>query len=94
MRTAENVTTLSWDDARARERGSEVLLAAVPTYSGQGSAEHRDRNWQTRVTGTTAGYFDVNAEVQTIRAKYSSFVTTTCSPLISTLHVSAKNFRM
>ena len=63
MRTAEDVTTLSWDDARELARESEVLLAAVPTYSGQGSAEHRDRNWQTRVTGTTAAYFDINAEV-------------------------------
>ena len=63
VRTAEDVTTLTWDDARELERQSEVLLAAVPTYSGQGNAEHRDRNWQTRVTGTTAAYFDINAEV-------------------------------
>lgn len=63
VHTAENVTTLTWDDARELERESGVLVAVVPTYTGPGNAEYRDRNWQTRVTGTTAAYFDINAEV-------------------------------
>jgi putative ABC transport system permease protein len=62
VRTAQNVTTLTWDDARDLEKESEVIVLAVPTYSGQGNAEFRGENWQTRVTGTTAPYFTVNNE--------------------------------
>ena len=62
VRTGESVVNLSWDDAREIESQSEVITLAVPNYSGPANAEYRDRNWRTRVTGTTAGYFQVNNE--------------------------------
>jgi putative ABC transport system permease protein len=62
VRTAANVVSLIRDDARELESESGVIDRAVPTYTGQGNAEYRDRNWQTRVTGTTAAYFEVNNE--------------------------------
>jgi putative ABC transport system permease protein len=60
VRTAEVVTSLTWDDAQRIEAESAVISAAVPTYSDAGSAEFRDVNWQTRVTGTTPEHFSVN----------------------------------
>jgi putative ABC transport system permease protein len=63
VRTADAVVNLSWDEARELEVESDVIVAAAPTYSGQGNAEFRDRNWRTRITGATATYFDVNNEV-------------------------------
>jgi putative ABC transport system permease protein len=62
VRTAASVINLTWSDARELVSESDVLLTAVPIYSGQGSSEFRDRNWQTRVTGSTAAYFEVNNE--------------------------------
>jgi putative ABC transport system permease protein len=62
VRTGESVTSLSWGEAREIEAESAVITATVPTFSGQGNAEFRDRNWRTRVTGVTAPYFDVNNE--------------------------------
>jgi putative ABC transport system permease protein len=60
VRSADVVTSLTWDDARQLEAESQAIVAAVPTYSGAGSAEYRDVNWQTRVTGTTPDHFPVN----------------------------------
>lgn len=62
VRTAASVNSLIWSDARELENESDVLERAVPTYSGQGNVQYRDRNWQTRMTGTTASYFEVNNE--------------------------------
>ncbi len=62
VRTAENVTTLTWRDARELEKASDSIVLAAPTYSGQGNAEFRGKNWQTRITGTTGSYFEVNNE--------------------------------
>jgi len=62
VRTADNVITLTWEDARELERESDVLPLAVPTYSAPVNAERGNRNWQTVVTGTTAPYFDINVE--------------------------------
>jgi putative ABC transport system permease protein len=62
VRTAENVTSLVWDEAREIESESHVITLAVPTYTGPGSAEFRDRNWSTRLTGATAAYFEINNE--------------------------------
>ena len=63
VRTGDAVVNLTWDEARELENESGVIVRAVPTYSGQGSAEFRDRNWRTRITGATAAYFDVNNEM-------------------------------
>ncbi len=71
VRTAENVVTLKWHETRELERESEVIDLAVPTYSGQGSAEFRDRNWRTRVTGTTGSYFEINNETLAIGRAFS-----------------------
>ena len=62
VRTNQNVVNLTWDDAREIEIESGVISLAVPTFSAPGSAEYRDRNWQTRVTGATASYFAINNE--------------------------------
>jgi putative ABC transport system permease protein len=72
VRTAENVVTLKWHEARQLEEESEVIDLAVPTYSGQGNAEFRDRNWQTRVTGTTDSYFEINNETLAIGRAFST----------------------
>ncbi len=66
VRTAENVTTLTWDDARALESGSEVIAQAAPSYSGLGNAEFRERNWRTRVTGCTPACFEVNNDAPVV----------------------------
>ncbi len=62
VRTADSVTNLTWEEAREIETESAVITTAVPTYSGQGNAEFRDRNWRTRITGATAAYFEINNE--------------------------------
>ena len=71
VRTAQAVTSLTWADAREIEAGSEVILRAVPTFSGAGAAEFRDVNWQTRVTGTTADHFTVNNDTIAIGRAFS-----------------------
>ncbi len=62
VRTTQSVNSLNWDEARLLERESEVIERTAPTYSGQASAEFRDRNWTTRVTGVTSSYFAINNE--------------------------------
>lgn len=62
VRTADSVTNLTWEQAREIETESAVITAAVPTYTGQGNSEFRDRNWRTRITGTTPAYFEINNE--------------------------------
>jgi hypothetical protein len=42
VRTAEGVTSLTWDDARELAATSQSVTTAVPTYSGPGNAEHRE----------------------------------------------------
>jgi putative ABC transport system permease protein len=60
VRTAANVVNLEWKDAKELVSNSEVITVTVPTYSGQGVAQFRDNNWNTRVTGTTPEYEFVN----------------------------------
>ncbi|MBW2315911.1 MAG: ABC transporter permease [Deltaproteobacteria bacterium] len=62
VRTAQNVTSLTWNDARLLVDESAVIARTAPTYSAPGSAEFRDRNWTTRVTGVTDAYFEINNE--------------------------------
>jgi putative ABC transport system permease protein len=62
VRTTQSVNSLNWAESRLLERESEVITRTAPTYSAQGSAEFRDRNWNTRVTGVTAAYFAINNE--------------------------------
>lgn len=60
VRTSANVVNLEWKDARELASSSDVITVTVPTYSGQGVAQFRDNNWNTRVTGTTPDYEFVN----------------------------------
>ena len=62
IRTGDAVINLTWNEARDLASESRVIVAAVPTYSGPGHAEFLDRNWRTRITGTTVPYFEVNNE--------------------------------
>lgn len=63
VRTAASVVSLKWSDATELVDESEVIVAAVPTYSGQGNAEFGNQNWSTRITGTTPQYLKVNNDV-------------------------------
>ena len=47
-------------DAQTIARESAAIVAAAPTYSGPANAEYRGRNWQTRLSGTTADHFEIN----------------------------------
>ncbi len=71
VRTDQNVVNLTWDDARELEAESGVISLAVPTFSSPGSAEFRDRNWQTRLTGATAAYFTINNETLAVGSPFS-----------------------
>lgn len=71
VRTADIVTSLTREDAQRIEAESAAIAAAVPTYSGAGSAEYRDVNWQTRVTGTTPAHFPVNNDTIAVGRAFS-----------------------
>ncbi len=60
VRTDDAVTTLTRADARALARESDAIVATAPTFSGPANAERRGRNWQTRVSGTSADRFRIN----------------------------------
>lgn len=60
VRTAANVINLTWDDAREISQTSNVITTTVPSFSSTGSAEYKDKNWSTRITGTTPEYATVN----------------------------------
>ncbi len=60
VRTDEAVTTLTRTDAQTIARESAAIVATAPTYAGPANAEHRGRNWQTRLSGTTADHFEIN----------------------------------
>jgi putative ABC transport system permease protein len=60
VRTGASVVNLTWEDSRDIVTGSEMIVSTVPTYSGQGNAEYRDKTWSTRVTGTTHQYAGMN----------------------------------
>ncbi len=62
VHTDDAVTTLTRRDAQSIARQSDAIARVAPTYSSTANVEFRDRNWQTRVTGTTARYFEVNNE--------------------------------
>ena len=60
VRTAMSVSNLTWDEARAITANSNVIIATIPTYSGSGIVEYQDKNWNTRITGTTPDYAPLN----------------------------------
>jgi putative ABC transport system permease protein len=71
IRTAEGVTNLAWHDAREIESESPVIVAAVPIFSGQATAEVRDQSWRTRATGTTPAHFRVNNDTLSLGRIFS-----------------------
>jgi putative ABC transport system permease protein len=60
VRTGENVVNLKWDEAKEIVTSSEVITETVPTYTGQGIVERADKNWSTKITGTTPDFEFVN----------------------------------
>ncbi|MFH1699728.1 MAG: ABC transporter permease [Candidatus Zixiibacteriota bacterium] len=60
VRTSASVVNLTWNDAREIQNSSKIITTAVPTYSASAMAEYRDKNYNTRVTGTTPEYAAVN----------------------------------
>jgi putative ABC transport system permease protein len=60
VRTSADVVNLKLSDAVELEQVSDVITTTVPMYSGQGMVEYRDKNWNTRVTGTTPEYEVIN----------------------------------
>ncbi|HWR82566.1 MAG TPA: ABC transporter permease [Candidatus Deferrimicrobium sp.] len=54
--TAESVVNLKWDDARQIADYSRVITTTVPSFSGPAAVEFEDKNYNTRVTGTTPEY--------------------------------------
>jgi len=60
VRTGASVVNLKWAEADALRRQSEVITEAVPVYSASGGVAFEDKNWTTRITGTTTDYQFVN----------------------------------
>ncbi len=60
VHTGGSVVNLSWDDAREIDSVSTVVTATVPIYSSNGMTKYRDKNWSTRITGTTPDYSQVD----------------------------------
>ena len=62
VRMAGSVVNLKWKDAQEILESSQVITRVVPTYSGQGVVEFRDKNTNTRITGTLPEYAVINNE--------------------------------
>lgn len=60
VRTAQKVNNLTWEEANAIQANSAVITHTIPIYSGSVMAEYQDKNWNTRVTGTTPDYAPAN----------------------------------
>jgi putative ABC transport system permease protein len=60
VRTASSVVNLTWDDAREILETSDVIIETIPIFSGNASVEYKDKNWNTRINGTTPEYATVN----------------------------------
>jgi putative ABC transport system permease protein len=60
VRTEVEFDNLTWDDARKIVSSSKVIVATVPICSGPGAVEYQDKNWNTRISGTTPDYEFVN----------------------------------
>ena len=57
---ADNVVNLTIADAEEIAKASEVIIETVPNYGSAAVAEYKDKNWNTRVTGTTPDQEYVN----------------------------------
>ena len=62
VRTAASVVNLKIKDADEILNTSEVITNVVPTYSGTRTVEFRDKNTNTKITGTLPEYQVMNNE--------------------------------
>jgi len=62
VRTAASVVNLKMKDADEILNTSEVITNVVPTYSGTRTVEFRDKNTNTKITGTLPEYQVMNNE--------------------------------
>lgn len=60
VRTSSARVNLKWDDAREISETSDVVTSTIPITSQSGMVKYEDKNWSTRITGTTPGYGPVN----------------------------------
>lgn len=60
VRSAESHQNLTWEDARRIDSVSKVVIAAVPSLSSSAQTEYLDKNWNSRINGTTPDYETVN----------------------------------
>jgi putative ABC transport system permease protein len=60
VHTDQAVNSLTWDEARKIASRSNVITTIVPVYSSGGASEYQDKDWKTRITGTTPDYAPVN----------------------------------
>jgi putative ABC transport system permease protein len=56
---ASSVHTLTLDDAEAIERDCPAVKSTAPLWGQVSQVVYGNRNWRTRVTGTTSAYFSV-----------------------------------
>lgn len=71
VRTTSNVINLKLSDAEEILTSSKVITRVVPTSGGSGNMVYRDKNWNTRVTGTSPEYAVINNE-QVISGRFFS----------------------
>ncbi len=62
VRTAGSVVNLTFKDANEILNSSAVISSIVPTYGSNSSVEFRDKNTNSRITGTLPEYQTVNNE--------------------------------
>lgn len=60
VRTSAARVNLKWEDAREIQESSNVITTAVPVTSQNGMVKFADKNWSTRITGSTPAYSPVN----------------------------------
>ena len=60
VHTDQAVNNLTWDEAKKINTRSNVITTVVPVYASGGGAQYQDKDWKTRITGTTPDYAPVN----------------------------------
>ncbi|MFQ5706456.1 MAG: ABC transporter permease [bacterium] len=60
VRTSASVINLTWKDAQEIQETSKVIDTTVPSYSNNGALEYKDKNWTSRITGSTPLFQTVN----------------------------------
>jgi len=63
VRTGSSVVNLKRSDGDELLDHSEIITETVPLYSASGGVAFEDKNWTTRITGTTPIYSLVNNDI-------------------------------